>query len=192
MSQAPYALKDVITPRIYQQRIFVKATSGNALVVLPTGLGKTLIAAMLAVYELNKHPGSKVVFLAPTKPLVLQHVKTFGEYTSVDPAKLVALTGEVDASDRKTAWQDATICFMTPQTFQNDIENGLYAVDGVSLLVLDEAHRAVGDYAYCAIARSYKEHATSPHILAMTASPGATMALIRASSRRPMTPSTSV
>ncbi|MBN2154057.1 MAG: DEAD/DEAH box helicase [Candidatus Lokiarchaeota archaeon] len=175
MSQTPIALRDAISPRIYQQRIFVKATSGNALVVLPTGLGKTLIAAMLAVYKLNQRPGSKVVFLAPTKPLVQQHARTFAEYTSIEPSKLVVFTGEVDAGKRGAAWLDATVCFMTPQTFQNDVENGLYTVDDVSLLVLDEAHRAVGDYAYCAIARHYKERATSPHILAMTASPGTTM-----------------
>ncbi|MEX2680352.1 MAG: DEAD/DEAH box helicase [Candidatus Sigynarchaeota archaeon] len=175
MNQVPYTLKDAITPRVYQQRMFVKATTGNALIVLPTGLGKTLIAAMLAVHELNSHPGSKVVFLAPTKPLVQQHAKSFMEYTSIDPAKLVVFTGDVEAAKRGTAWRDATVCFMTPQTFQNDIESGLYAVGDVSLLVLDEAHRAVGDYAYCAIAKFYKEHAASPRILAMTASPGTTM-----------------
>ncbi|NMC08022.1 MAG: DEAD/DEAH box helicase family protein [Candidatus Lokiarchaeota archaeon] len=173
--QIPFALKGAITPRIYQQRIFVKATAGNTLVVLPTGLGKTLIAAMLAVFKLNQNPGSKVVFLAPTKPLVEQHGKTFAGCTTIDPARLVILTGDTDADKRGEAWRQATVCFMTPQTFQNDIEKGLYAVDDISLLVLDEAHRAVGEYAYCAIARYYKEHAASPHVLAMTASPGATM-----------------
>ncbi len=175
MSQAPYALKGTISPRIYQQRMFVKAASGNALVVLPTGLGKTLIAAMLAVYKLNQRPGSKVVFLAPTKPLVQQHVKSFAESTNIDPSTLVVFTGDVEASKRGATWLGATVCFMTPQTFQNDIESSLYSVDDVSLLVLDEAHRAVGDYAYCAIAKFYKEHAANPHILAMTASPGTTM-----------------
>ena len=175
MNQAPYSLKDAITPRIYQQRMFVKATTGNALIVLPTGLGKTLIAAMLSIHYLNNHPSSKVVFLAPTKPLVQQHAKSFEEYTSIDPSKLIIFTGDVEAVKRGAAWSDATVSFMTPQTFQNDIQSGLYAVGDVSLLVLDEAHRAVGDYAYCTIAKFYKEHASSPHILAMTASPGTTM-----------------
>ena len=174
MNQTTFALKDTITPRIYQQRIFVNCINGNALVVLPTGIGKTLIAAMMSIYELNQHPGSKVVFLAPTKPLVLQHVKTFTESTTIDPEKLQSFTGETAATKRVQAWTSSTVCFMTPQTFQNDITNNLYPIDDVSLLVLDEAHHAIGDYAYCAIARIYMEKAMSPHILAITASPGAT------------------
>nr|MDO8112466.1 helicase-related protein [Candidatus Sigynarchaeota archaeon] len=175
MDQPLYALKDTITPRIYQQRIFVSCTAGNALVVLPTGLGKTLIAAMLAIHELNKHPGTKIVFLAPTKPLVLQHVKSFTECTTIEPERLNYFTGATNATKRVAAWARSTVCFMTPQTFQNDINNGLYPIDDVSLLILDEAHHAVGDYAYCAIAKIYKERATNPRILAITASPGATL-----------------
>ena len=37
------------TPRPYQRRIGVRAARENVLAALPTGLGKTLIAALLAV-----------------------------------------------------------------------------------------------------------------------------------------------
>jgi ERCC4-related helicase len=57
-----------ITPREYQQEIFETCVEKNCLVVLPTGLGKTLIALMLAVERMKKYPGEKVVFLA-------QHVR---------------------------------------------------------------------------------------------------------------------
>ena len=71
-----------ISPREYQQKIFEKCIDKNCLVVLPTGLGKTLIALMLAVERMKKFPGEKIVFLAPTKPLVEQHLKFFREHLS--------------------------------------------------------------------------------------------------------------
>ena len=66
-------LKD-ITPREYQKNIFETCKEKNCLVVLPTGIGKTLIALMLTIERISKFPGEKVVFLAPTKPLVEQHL----------------------------------------------------------------------------------------------------------------------
>ena len=66
-----------ITPREYQQKIFESCIRKNCLVVLPTGLGKTLIALMLTVERMKKFPGEKVVFLAPTKPLAEQHLNYF-------------------------------------------------------------------------------------------------------------------
>lgn len=168
------ALNPSIAPRLYQQRLFAKCIEGgNTLVVLPTGLGKTLIAAMLAVYRLNRHPGSKVAFLAPTKPLVLQHQATLAGYLSIPAASMPCVTGEVPPAKRREAWEGATICFMTPQTLENDVAKEAYTMERVSLLVIDEAHRAVGDYAYTSIARMYVQQARERTILAMTASPGA-------------------
>ena len=61
-----------ISPREYQQKIFETCKEKNCLVVLPTGLGKTLIALMLTIERMREFPGEKVVFLAPTKPLAEQ------------------------------------------------------------------------------------------------------------------------
>ena len=66
-------------PREYQQKIFETARDANTLVVLPTGLGKTLIALMLAVDRKKKFPLERVLILAPTRPLVEQHYNSFKE-----------------------------------------------------------------------------------------------------------------
>ena len=55
------------TPREYQNKIFQTAREKNTLVVLPTGIGKTLIALLLTIDRLKLYPGSKTLFLAPTK-----------------------------------------------------------------------------------------------------------------------------
>ena len=48
-----------ITPREYQQKIFETCVQKNCLVVLPTGLGKTLIALMLVIDRMKKFPLQK-------------------------------------------------------------------------------------------------------------------------------------
>ena len=63
-----------ISPREYQKAIFEIAKDNNTLVILPTGLGKTLIALMLSIDRLKKFPGQKILILAPTRPLVEQHL----------------------------------------------------------------------------------------------------------------------
>ena len=70
------------TPRAYQIAIYDSIMqNGNTLVVLPTGLGKTLIALMLIQRKLGEGKG-KCLFLSPTKPLGKQHyssvMKTLG------------------------------------------------------------------------------------------------------------------
>ena len=71
-----------INPRLYQERIFNASVKNNTLVVIPTGLGKTMIGMMLAVYRLNKFKNTKILFMAPTKPLCAQHMK-FSSLTKV-------------------------------------------------------------------------------------------------------------
>ncbi len=161
-----------IERRQYQDNIFVSVLGQNALVVMPTGLGKTIIAIMLAMERLNARPDSKVVFLAPTKPLAAQHQKTFQEVTTIDPDFLLLFTGSTPPEKRDRMWLDAKIAFMTPQVLQNDIIANRYSLADVSLLIFDEAHRAVGDYAYGFIAEKYLQQATRPQILGITASPG--------------------
>ncbi len=161
--------KDKLDLRLYQQTILNSAINQNTLVVLPTGLGKTHIAIALSAARLKEN--SKILVLAPTKPLILQHMQTFSEF--FEPAdKLALLTGEVSPNERKILWNDSKIIFSTPQTIRNDIIYGQIKLTDVSLIVFDEAHRAIGDYAYVFIAENYAKTAPNSKILALTASPG--------------------
>lgn len=60
--------------RDYQHAICQSALFSNTLVCLPTGLGKTFIAAVVMFNFFRWFPKSKIVFLAPTKPLVNQQI----------------------------------------------------------------------------------------------------------------------
>jgi Fanconi anemia group M protein len=172
----PLVQKDKLRLRRYQEAAIARATDDSTLVVLPTGLGKTIIAAMVAAHRLHTFAQSKVLFLAPTKPLVLQHMKTFGELLSLDG--MCVLTGHDPPEKRKSLWAQNRAVFATPQTIENDIIRGLDLRD-VSLIIFDEAHRAVGDYSYVSIAREYLKRGENQMTLGLTASPSSQEATVR-------------
>ncbi len=165
----PLVTKNKIDARKYQEMIVDSCREKNSLIVLPTGLGKTIIAALLAVYRLQKYDG-KVVFLAPTKPLVMQHYETFSQVLNVEDMNV--FTGAVSPSERNERYEDTTIVFATPQVIENDIISRRLDLSDVSMVIFDEAHRAVGDYAYVFIAERYMGTGTDPLITGLTASPG--------------------
>jgi ERCC4-related helicase len=177
--QHPLIKPDRIGKRLYQETIIGTSVKWNTLVVLPTGVGKTVLAVLAVAYQLQKIPTSKCIVLAPTKPLVLQHLNTFREFMTIPEDQMELITGEVAPSKREDLWEKVKIAFMTPQVLQNDLVAGRYTLADVSLLVFDEAHRAVGEYAYVFIANQYLRQSQSPLILALTASPGSELEKIR-------------
>ena len=161
-----------IEPRQYQQKIFETCIKKNCLVVLSTGLGKTLIALMAAIERMKKFPGEKVVFLAPTRPLAEQHLRYFKKHLPELFADMQIFTGKVNPKNRKEIWETADMIFSTPQCIANDIKNNLYDLRDVCLLVEDEAHRCIKNYDYNFIAKNYSDNAAHPRIIGLTASPG--------------------
>lgn len=176
--QKKYMLKD-ITPRLYQETILSTCVNNNCLVVLPTGMGKTMIALMLASQRFKQYPNSKILFLAPTKPLVEQHLSTFKKHFEINEDELAVFTGLIRPEKRQEMWKDARIVFSTPQGLENDIISSRIDLKDVSLIIFDEAHRAVGDYSYVFVAKQYNKLSSRPRILALTASPGSDLEKIQ-------------
>lgn len=172
----PLILPDSLESREYQLSIALKALEGHTMVVLPTGLGKTAVALLVAASRLH-NDGGKILMLAPTKPLVEQHLRFFRQFlvfpgTKGDEGQLVMFTGETAPEQRAAEWRDGKAVFATPQVIKNDLIAGSYTLEDVTLLIVDECHRAVGNYAYAFIAKRYLASAKNPLVLAMTASPG--------------------
>ncbi len=164
-------LKD-ISPREYQKNIYRSCKKKSCLVVLPTGTGKTLIGLMLAIDRLKKHSDSKILFLAPTRPLAEQHLSYFNKHLPELFAERVLFTGKINAKKRQKFWQTADIIFSTPQCIANDLKKNLYGLESVSLLIEDECHRCLKNYAYTYVAKKYHQQSKYPHVLGLTASPG--------------------
>jgi ERCC4-related helicase len=160
-----------VEARVYQVALAESAARASTMIVLPTGLGKTVVALLVIAKRLEE--GGRIIFLAPTKPLVEQHAEFLRSHLL---AETTIFTGEIPPEKRMELWkQEQQAIVSTPQVIENDLKAGRITLAGVKLIIFDEAHRAVGNYAYRFIASRYIEQADDPLILGMTASPGGTV-----------------
>ena len=169
-----YLKDEAIETRDYQVQIADKCINRNSLVVLPTGLGKTIISVFVAAKTLEYFPPqSKIIMLAPTRPLINQHYDSFVKFLTISEEKFVVLTGKVLPDDRSMLFRENQIIFFTPQTLRNDLVKRRYTLESTCLIIFDEAHHTSGDYPYTMIADEYLDQNPDGNILALTASPGA-------------------
>jgi Fanconi anemia group M protein len=168
----PMVREGVVEDREYQRRIVERALEANTLVVLPTALGKTVIAELVAAELLHRYPGCRVLMMAPTKPLALQHRESILRHLKLEREEVATVTGET--GERSVAWDDpwVRVITATPQTVWNDYKRGLVRLEEFALLVFDECHRSRSRYAYTRLAGEYVRRCPYPLILALTASPG--------------------
>ncbi|KAI0670106.1 P-loop containing nucleoside triphosphate hydrolase protein [Trametes maxima] len=158
--------------RDYQYNIVKKCLFENTLVALPTGLGKTFIAGVVMLNYYNWFPQGKVVFVAPTKPLVAQQIDACHKTCGIPGSVAAELTGNVTKDRRINSWRTQRVFYATPQTLLNDLVQGLVDALDIVLIVIDEAHRGTGDYAYAQVVRFMMQHNPHFRIMALTATPG--------------------
>lgn len=160
----PKIIPDTVEERRYQTLMAESCMRHNTLVILPTGLGKTVVALIVTANILEK--GKKVLILAPTKPLVDQHNSTFSGW--IRNAEIGVMNGNMDPERRARLVAESDVIISTPQAVENDLVNGRYTLNDFGLVIYDEAHKGTGNYAYVGIA----EYAASAKSMGMTASPG--------------------
>lgn len=163
------------TIRDYQFSIVATGLYHNMLVALPTGLGKTFIAAAIMLNWYRWTTSAQIVFVAPTRPLVSQQVKACFEIAGIPRSTTTMLTGTTSPGLRAEEWQTKRVFFMTPQTLINDLKSGISDPKRLVLIVVDEAHRATGNYAYVEVVKFVKRFNSGFRILALTATPGASI-----------------
>ena len=166
--------------RDYQYNIVSRSLFHNTLVALPTGLGKTFIAAtvMLNYYRWTKN--AQIVFMAPTKPLIAQQMEACYKIVGIQRQDTVLMTGETTPGLRAEEWLERRVFFMTPQTVINDLKSGICDPKKIALVVVDEAHKATGSYAYTEVVKFLKRFNNSFRIHALTATPGSTVEAVQA------------
>lgn len=165
--------------RDYQYNIVSRGLFHNLLVALPTGLGKTFIAATVMLNWFRWTKSAQIVFVAPTKPLVSQQVDACFHIAGIPRSETVMLTGETAPGLRAIEWKEKRVFFMTPQTIVNDLKTGYCDPKRIVLLVVDEAHRATGNYAYVEVVRFLRRFNQSFRVLALTATPGSSVEAVQ-------------
>ncbi len=116
----------------------------RAILVLPTGSGKTIIGAFFLKKLFESCSVRRALVLVPTRILVEQTCKVYGMLG----LRAKAIYGIYTKDKRRTMWEEATIAVSTPETVYSDLE--FVKVDAV---VVDECHHAVGDDAYAKVLR---------------------------------------
>ncbi|RCV37375.1 hypothetical protein SETIT_8G057700v2, partial [Setaria italica] len=158
--------------REYQKHMVEKSLFTNTLIALPTGLGKTFIAAVVMYNYYRWFPEGKIIFAAPSRPLVAQQIEACLNTVGIPQEWTIDLRGNKNPSSRSVHWKSKRVFFVTPQILQNDIKSGICMVKQIVCLVIDEAHRASGNYAYCIAIRELLAARVPLRILALTATPG--------------------
>lgn len=158
--------------RDYQFNIIQNALYQNTLVCLPTGMGKTFIAAVLMYNFYRWYPQGKVVFMAPTKPLVHQQVNACTNFTGLPKDSITIMTGVTKRELRGKEWEEKRVIFCTPQILMNDMANNICQAADFKCIVVDEAHKATGNHAYVQVIKQLRSKSAVFRILALSATPG--------------------
>ncbi|CAG9813734.1 unnamed protein product [Phaedon cochleariae] len=161
--------------RDYQFNIVQKALLENTLVSLPTGLGKTFIAAVVMYNFFRWYPQGKVIFMAPTRPLVKQQVDACYDIMAIPREATAELTGTKVMNTREEVWKEKRVFFITPQILENDLDTFQDLGPRIKCIVFDEAHKARGNHAYCEVIRKLSSSNKYFRVLALSATPGGTI-----------------
>ncbi|KPM36518.1 Dicer-like protein 1 [Neonectria ditissima] len=175
--------KIIATPREYQVELFERAKTKNTIVVLDTGSGKTLIAALLLRHTLEQEledraigKQKKVAFFLVEKVALcfqqyavlncnLEHpiTKFFGDMTGIMKTK----------EFWDTQFDENMVVVCTAQILLDCLDNGFIRMTQINLLIFDEAHHTKKNHPYARIIKSHyiRETKERPRIMGMTASP---------------------
>ena len=136
------------------------------------GLGKTFIAAVVMFNFYRWYPLGKIVFMAPTKPLVAQQIEACFNVMGIPQDHTAEMTGAMQPAERRRCWQQKRVFFLTPQVLMNDLSRSAIPAEHIKCLVVDEAHKALGNHAYCQVVRELSQSSPAFRIVALSATPG--------------------
>jgi ERCC4-related helicase len=143
-------------PRDYQIEIIRDAVrSGNTIVCLRTGSGKTFIASILIKYHYIKqqktNPGSAffTLFFVPRKAIRLQQAKAISGVGNLK----VQICEDDQTIDKLIGTNHVVVS--TPQKFVNCLKNGKLFLAQINLMIFDECHNTSGANPYCEILKFY-------------------------------------
>lgn len=88
---------------------------------------------------------------AENRPGCLYFTGNSLKFRMCDATFFFFFTGSTQAFTRKEIWGSKRVLFLTPQVMVNDLSRGACPAAEIKCLVIDEAHKALGNYAYCQV-----------------------------------------
>ncbi|XP_071489889.1 antiviral innate immune response receptor RIG-I-like [Diadema antillarum] len=179
--------KETLTLGDYQRELAEPAISGqNAVIVAPTGSGKTYVSVAVALEVLRKTKGEgKIVFVVNQVPLVHQKSTLFKKY--IDKVAYVCGDHGLSASTRlplEVLLEENSVVVLTAQILVDALVKGQVFLKDIDLIIFDECHETKKDSQYNKVMKKYFElkstlqengenfNKSLPQILGMTASFG--------------------
>ncbi|HKZ60032.1 MAG TPA: DEAD/DEAH box helicase [Candidatus Thermoplasmatota archaeon] len=163
----PFVRPRTLEHRPYQLAIARGALSEPSLVVLPGGLGKSTVAALVAAERLRQ-AGGFVLILAPTRPRA-RHLKLACAAALSPSLRVGEVTPRTSRRVRREVFENAGVVVATPEPIADDLSAGRLDLSRCSLLVVDGADRTVGDFAYAEVSKALRRDRPGGLVLALTA-----------------------
>jgi hypothetical protein len=130
-------------PRTYQIELYNAAVFNNTVVYLPTGAGKTMVAAMLAACMKKFNPKKKVFFVCDRLPLVFQQASYLRCQTGLSVGEFCSESRQQVASQ-----QDADIKVFTCAYLINKLNTKEVFMEDCCCLIIDEVHHARAEHPF--------------------------------------------
>jgi superfamily II DNA/RNA helicase len=137
------ARSEIVEPFRIQSLVIPEALTGSdVLAKSPTGSGKTLAFA-IPIVERTPVEGTTplALVLVPTRELALQVADEFEKLSSAKGLRVGVVYGGAPVHKQAKSVKGAQILVATPGRLQDLIDRRLLSVEGVSILILDEADR---------------------------------------------------
>ena len=137
------ARRGVSEPFDVQTLVLEDAIAGrDVLARSATGSGKTLAFAIPIVETVRPHdPTPTALVLVPTRELAQQVAEEFEDIAKVQGLRVGVAYGGVSMREQAKRNQKAHVLIATPGRLQDLVERGSVRLDGVRILILDEADR---------------------------------------------------
>eukprot|EP01062_Namystynia_karyoxenos_P045672 TRINITY_DN3397_c0_g1_i3.p1 TRINITY_DN3397_c0_g1~~TRINITY_DN3397_c0_g1_i3.p1 ORF type:complete len:1062 (+),score=296.77 TRINITY_DN3397_c0_g1_i3:72-3257(+) len=166
-------------PRPYQREAFEACVSQNTIVCIPTGTGKTKIAAMCVRHFLDAHRGRKALFVVPTRPLVAQQAAYLRQHSRPAHGEIRVAevhgdnTGGWDRVDWGLCLRESDCIVGIAEVLRGALQKRHIAARDLCLVVLDECHNATGNHPMIAMVRALRDDgadARAVRVVGLTAS----------------------
>lgn len=137
-------------------------TANRTIAVLPTGLGKTVIAAHLV----KEWQSGNVLFLAHTQELIEQSAAKIGDEIGIRPH----IEMNVHGAEVGTLWQGDMVVVGSVQSMRSDKRLAKYKPYPFDLIIVDEAHHATAA-SYVKVIEYFAELNPNLKVVGITATP---------------------
>ncbi|KAA8565230.1 hypothetical protein EYC84_010961 [Monilinia fructicola] len=157
-----------------------ESLKGNIIVAMDTGSGKTHVAVLRILAELERMEPDKLIwFLAPTVALCIQQNEYFQLHFPSILTKLLVGADGVDRWTEQRQWdailEDVKIVVSSYQVLLDALTHGFVRMERLSLIIFDEAHNCLNKAPGAKIMTSFyhpnRSKTPLPHILGLSASP---------------------